>query len=81
MKGDSLIFQKEKMKQTLEKQTTGLASIYYVGDLDGDHKPDLLVDLYECDVYAPNFNLYLSSLAGKNQLLGHAAQFGDICPH
>lgn len=44
--------------------------LWWVGDLDGDHKPDYLLASDDMDV--AGFTLYLSSSAGPQQLVGTA---------
>lgn len=51
-----------------------LGSVYFVGDLDNDNKPDFYFDLYYHDNVAYK-NLFLSSKAKKGKLIGKVATF------
>ena len=51
-------------------------SVRFIGDLDGDGKPDLLITM-SGSKGGDQTILFLSSLAGPNELLGQAADYDD----
>jgi hypothetical protein len=51
-----------------------LGHLYWVGDLDGDEKPDFYFDLFE-HYNVNNRVLYLSSFAHGDELMSTAAYF------
>lgn len=62
----------EQLIVALPSFNSVFVTICWIGDLDGDHKPDLLLDIstwYEEKIVV----LYLSSLAGEGELVGAAA--------
>ena len=51
----------------------GLVSIAWFGDVDQDNKPDIL--LSTSSTKGSQFNLYLSSMSGETEILGHIPPF------
>ena len=49
--------------------------IRWVGDLDGDHRPDVFIYDNTSEAGAVSWALYLSSVARKGDLVGKAAEF------
>ncbi len=50
-----------------------LPEVFWIGDLDGDDKPDLLMDMSRSEK-STKLTLYLSSAAGPGELVGLAAE-------
>ena len=52
--------------------------VVWAGDLDRDGKVDLLINDVDSGANRYNWNLYLSTEASTDQLVGWAASFGDV---
>lgn len=74
----ALILESHGVKQVLHTMNvnydSGLGTLYWVGDLDRDEKPDFYFDLYAHE-NVENRVLFLSSKAGKGKLVKTAAYF------
>jgi hypothetical protein len=65
---------KRQILHTSYDQSEGLGTLYWVGDLDKDGKPDFYMDLF-VHYNAGNQVLFLSSKAGENELIKQVADF------
>jgi hypothetical protein len=65
---------KSQIVHTSYDDSDGLGTLYWVGDLDKDGKPDFYMDLY-VHYNVGNQTLFLSSKAGENELIRQVAVF------
>lgn len=74
----ALILESNRIRQVLHTMNaeyeSSLGTLYWVGDLDGDEKPDFYFDLFQHE-NVENRILFLSSEAGKGKLVKVVAQF------
>lgn len=77
-KGESFEFRFNDRKQTLARAGQfDSVRICFVGDLDGDAKPDLILGI-EGEKGSLDDILFLSSLAGTNELVGEACRMHEV---
>ena len=71
---NQLIMTTAKLGNEMHVESDEQIQIDFIGDIDGDHIPDLIIDRFgEFHGYT---YLYLSKLAGKNAILNNVAFFG-----
>ena len=77
----ALVLESEGVKQTLQsvksEYTEDLGTLYWVGDLDRDGKPDFYTNLFVHENVTYR-NLYLSSEAEKGKLVKEVADFSTM---